>query len=49
MKPLPREEEGPDETPGVPGFRTWLAVYLFVISFFVLMVVLLAMFARAFA
>ena len=38
-----------DESPGVPGFRTWRGVYLFVLLFFVLCVVLLALFSRAFA
>jgi hypothetical protein len=44
--PEPSEK---DESPGVPGFRTWRGVYLFVLGFFVLMVVLLALFSRAFA
>ena len=34
---------------GVPGFRTWRGVYLFVFVFFVICVVLLALFSRAFA
>lgn len=38
-----------EESPGVPGFRTWRGVYLFVFLFFVLCVVLLALFSRAFA
>ena len=38
-----------DESPGVPGFRTWRGVYLFVFVFFVFCVVLLALFSRAFA
>jgi hypothetical protein len=37
------------ETTGVPGFRTWRAVYLFVFAVFVLVVVLLAFFSRWFA
>ncbi len=37
------------ESPGVPGFRTWRGVYLFVFGCFVLVVVLLAIFTRVFA
>jgi len=32
------------ESPSVPGFRTWRAVYLFVFGWFVLIVVLLTLF-----
>jgi hypothetical protein len=38
-----------DESPGVPGFRTWRGVYLFVFVCFVAVVVLLALFSRYFA
>jgi hypothetical protein len=38
-----------DESPGVPGFRTWRGVYLFVFACFVLVVVLLALFSHFFA
>jgi hypothetical protein len=38
-----------DNSPGVPGFRTWRGVYLFVFAFFVVIVVLLALFSRMFA
>ena len=38
-----------DESPGVPGFRTWRGVYLFVFVCFVLVVALLAVFSRVFA
>ena len=38
-----------NDSPGVPGFRTWRGLYLFVLFFFVLCVVLLALFSRAFA
>jgi len=44
--PGPSEENDP---PGVPGFRTWRGVYLFVLLFFVLCVVLLALLSRALA
>ena len=37
------------ETPGVPGFRTWRGVYLFVFVAFVLVVVALAIFSRVYA
>jgi hypothetical protein len=38
-----------DDPPGVPGFRTWRSIYIFVFLFFVLCVVLLALLSRAFA
>lgn len=38
-----------DESPRVPGFRTWRGVYLFVFGAFLVLVVLLALFSRAFA
>ena len=38
-----------DKSPGVPGFRTWRGVYIFVFAFFVLVVVLLTIFSRFFA
>jgi hypothetical protein len=46
--------EPPDPTPendppGVPGLRTWRGVYLFVFAWFVVVVILLAIFTRAFA
>jgi hypothetical protein len=37
------------EPPGLPCFRTWRGVYLFVLGWFVLTVVLLAVFARIFS
>jgi hypothetical protein len=48
MKPPP-EPAPDDQTPGVPGFRTWRGVYLFVLAFFVVVVILLAGFSRLFA
>jgi hypothetical protein len=33
----------------VPGFRTWRSVYVFVFGAFLLLVVALALFSRAFA
>jgi len=38
-----------DESPGVPGFRTWRGIYLFVFLCFVLAVAFLAAFSRWFA
>ena len=38
-----------DTEPGVPGFRTWRGVYLFVLGWFVLVVALLAVFSRFFS
>ncbi|HEV8540833.1 MAG TPA: hypothetical protein VGR78_00445 [Verrucomicrobiae bacterium] len=43
------ECEEDNETPGVPGFRTWRGVYWFVMGWFMLVVILLALFTRAFA
>jgi hypothetical protein len=40
---------GENQPPGVPGFKTWRGVYVFVFVFFVLCVVLLALLSRAFA
>ena len=47
MKPPPPEPD--DETPGVPGFRSWRGIYLFVFGCFVAVVILLAVFTRVFA
>jgi len=49
MKPPSPEPSDHDESPGVPGFRTWRGVYLFVFVFFVFSVALLALFSRFFA
>ena len=49
MKRPPPEERSDAEPPGLPGFRTWRAVYLFVFGWFVLVVVLLAAFTRFFS
>lgn len=37
-----------DDSPGVPRFRTWRGVYLFVFFFFVVCVALLAWLSRTF-
>ena len=50
MTSTPRPDEHHDaESPGVPGFGTWGAVYLFVFGWFVLVVVALTMFTAMFA
>jgi len=38
-----------NEPPGIPGFRTWRGVYLFVLGWFVLVVALLAIFSGFFS
>ena len=48
MKPSSSDRPTHDESPGVPGFRTWRGIYLFVFVSFVLVVVLLALFSRFF-
>jgi hypothetical protein len=45
----PPDQPANDESPGVPGFRTWRGIYYFVFAGFVLVVVLLALFSRYFA
>ena len=41
--------EPDDETTGLPGFRTWRGVYVFVFGCFVLVVISLTLFSRFFA
>jgi hypothetical protein len=49
-EPEPFAESDHDgQSPGVPGFRTWRGVYWFVFGWFILVVILLALFTRAFA
>lgn len=38
-----------DESPGVPGFRHWRSVYVFVFAAFVFMVIALAILSRVYA
>lgn len=45
----PPDRPPDDEPPGVPVFHTWRGVYLFVFGWFVLVVILLALFTRAFS
>jgi hypothetical protein len=40
--------EPDNESPGVPGFRTWRGVYLFVLAVFALIVAGLTIFSRVF-
>ncbi len=50
MTSRPPPDRTPDEEPpGVPGFRNWKGVYLFVFAWFVLVVILLAIFTRTFS
>ena len=49
MKPPPSDLLRNEESPGVPGFRSWRGIYLFVFVFFVVCVVLLALLSRAYA
>ena len=49
MKSSPSDPPPSDESPDVPGFHTWRGIYIFVFLFFVLVVVLLALFSRFFA
>jgi len=43
------DEPSETEPPGVPGFRTWRGLYLFVFGWFVLVVILLGVFTGIFA
>ena len=45
----PPEQRSDAEPPGLPGFRSWRGVYVFVFGWFVLVVVLLAVFSRIFS
>ncbi len=50
MKGFPPPDQLPGtEPPGVPGFRTWGGLYLFVFGWFVVGVLLLALFTRVFS
>jgi hypothetical protein len=45
---LPGEDAG-DESPGLPGFRRWREVYLFVFVVFVGVVIALTIFSSVYA
>ncbi len=49
ISPEPSDHSPGEEPPGVPGLRSWRSVYLLVFGWFVLVVLLLAMFTRFFA
>ena len=49
MRSSNAEPPGSEDSPGVPGFRNWRGIYLFVFLWFVLVVTLLALFSRWFA
>ena len=49
IRPPSPDTPAESEPPGVPGFRTWQGVYLFVFGWFVLVVALLAVFSRYFS
>lgn len=42
-------DDSADEAPGVPGFRTWRGIYVFIFVIFVAVVAALALFSRVFA
>jgi len=49
MIPPALPDRGPEEQPpDVPGFKTWRGIYIFVFAWFVVVVILLAIFTRAF-
>jgi hypothetical protein len=49
MKTPPNPPPPADDAPGVPGFRTWRGVYLFVLAAFVVVVIALTFFTHAYA
>jgi len=49
IRPPASPDPSDDESPGVPGFRTWRGVYLFVFAAFVVVVVALAIFSHVYA
>ena len=48
LKP-PSNPPPDDDAPGVPIFRTWRGVYLFVLAAFVIVVLALTVFTRVYA
>jgi len=48
-RPANPDPPAENEPPGILGFRTWRGVYLFVFSWFVLVIALLAIFSRFFS
>lgn len=47
--PEPSSAAAPDDSPGLPGFRTWRGVYVFVLVVFAAVVIALTIFSRVFA
>ncbi len=47
--PAPAPANDSEAEPGLPGFRTWRGVYVAVLGCFVVVVVLLALFTRAYS
>ncbi len=45
----PPDQRSDIEPPGLPGFQAWRGVYLFVFGWFVVVVILLAVFGRIFS
>jgi membrane-associated phospholipid phosphatase len=48
-RPPPPDQRSDAELPGLPGFRSWRGVYLFVLGWFALVVILLVGFSRIFS
>lgn len=48
MTPRP-DDKSADDSPGVPFFRTWRGVYLFVFTVFIVTVIALTVFSAVFA
>jgi hypothetical protein len=46
---MTNKKNNEEDSPGVPGFRTWREVYLFVFGCFLLVVLALTLFARFYA
>ena len=49
MPSAPEKPSVPDDSPGLPGFRTWRGVYVFVLVVFAAVVIALTVFSRVFA
>jgi hypothetical protein len=49
MNDAPSSEVGPDESPRIPGFRSWGAIYLLVLGFLVFYIVFFAVWSEWFA
>ncbi len=45
---MPDQPADPDDSPGVPGFRTWRGVYAFVFGCFLAVVIALTVFSHYF-